>query len=406
MLSLPPLLRQPGFRLFWLGVAFTQIGSRATAAANLWQIQDLTDSIFAVGVVSLVEGVAVIGIAPLSGTIADPMDRKRLLQIAQGAALLSSIVLAITTFTNTITPLWIYAATAVVSGAATFDTPARQALIPALVPRDRLIDAYALIQPLGNLARLVGPAIAGLLIAGWGVGAVYVFDVVTYAGLIASLAFVAFGRYELGPPQHWWHSVLEGLRYVRGKPLIWQLMALDLAAVFFAAYRVVLPALARDVFVVGAQGYGFLAAVPALGGLVGAAIVYRLRRMPRKGLLVLLATMAYAIAAIGLRADVRTRPRARGRVRPLRRDHDDDPSGRRAAGDARPAARPRHLALSDERARRAGARSGAAGRPRDRARRTARARGRRRAHAGLRGLARAHRHDRAGLRGLSSPSRS
>jgi len=300
VLSLPPLLRQPGFRLFWLGVAFTQIGSRATAAANLWQIQDLTDSIFAVGVVSLVEGVAVIGIAPLGGTIADRMDRKRLLQIAQGAALLSSIVLAITTFTNTITPLWIYAATAVVSGAATFDTPARQALIPALVPRDRLIDAYALIQPLGNLARLVGPAIAGLLIAGWGVGAVYVFDVVTYAGLIASLAFVAFGRYELGPPQHWWHSVLEGLRYVRGKPLIWQLMALDLAAVFFAAYRVVLPALARDVFVVGAQGYGFLAAVPALGGIVGAAIVYRLRRMPRKGLLVLLATMAYAIAAIGL----------------------------------------------------------------------------------------------------------
>ncbi|TMG32276.1 MAG: MFS transporter, partial [Chloroflexi bacterium] len=78
MLSLPPLLRQPGFRLFWLGVAFTQIGSRATAAANLWQIQDLTDSIFAVGVVSLVEGVAVIGIAPLGGTIADRMDRKRL----------------------------------------------------------------------------------------------------------------------------------------------------------------------------------------------------------------------------------------------------------------------------------------------------------------------------------------
>jgi len=300
VVSLPPLLRHPGFRLFWLGVAFSQIGSRATAAANLWQIQELTDSIFAVGVVSFVEGVAVIGIAPLGGTVADRMDRKRLLQIAQLAALLSSILLAVTTLTNTITPLWIYAATTVVSGAAVFDTPARQVLIPALVERGRLIDAYALIQPLGNLARLVGPAIAGLLIAGWGVGAVYLFDVITYAALIVSLAFVAFGRSEFGPPQHWFQSVLEGLRYVRNKPLIWQLMALDLAAVFFAAYRVVLPALARDVFVVGAQGYGFLAAVPALGGIIGATLVYRLRRMPRKGLLVLLATMAYALAAIGL----------------------------------------------------------------------------------------------------------
>jgi MFS family permease len=293
-------MRIPGFRLFWLGLTLTAVGSRATATANLWQIQELTDSTIAVGVVSLLEGIAVIGLAPLGGTIADRMDRRRLLQIAQATSLLSSVVLAALTFAGRIAPLWIYAAGTLVAAAATFDTPARRSLVPAIVPRERIIDAFALLQPAEQLARLAGPAIAGLLIAAYGAGAVYAFDAVTYAVLIVTLAFIGFRKMEAVIPQTLLSSMVEGFGYVRQRRLLWQLMALDFVAVFFAAYRVLLPALARDVFLVGAAGYGLLSAAPAAGAVLGAGTVYRLRNMKRKGALVLGATAAYGLAALGL----------------------------------------------------------------------------------------------------------
>jgi MFS family permease len=297
---LPPLFRHPGFALFWVGVAFSQIGTRATIVANLWQLQELTSSTVAVGLVSLFEAIAVIGLAPIGGTVADRMNRKRLLQIAQGAALLASIALTALTLTHTIAPLWIYAAATVVAGAAVFDTPARQSLVPALVPREQIVDAYALLIPAGNVALLVGPAIAGILIALWGAGAVYIFDVITYLALILSLSLITFARMEARIPQAFWSSVIEGFRYVRGRPLIWQLMALDLAAVLFGSYRVLLPVLARDLFQVGPAGYGLLSAAPAVGAILGAGAVYRVRAWKRKGLMVLAATMLYAVCASAL----------------------------------------------------------------------------------------------------------
>ncbi len=294
---IPPVFRYGGFRLFWLGIAFSAIGTRATAAANLWQIQELTDSTLAVGIVGLLEGVAVIFIAPLGGTLADRLDRRRLLQAAQASSLLSSVLLATLTFTHQIAPLWIYAAGTVVAAAATFDNPARQSLVPAVVPKERIVDAFSLLIPAQQLARFIGPAIAGILIALWGAGAVYAFDVVTYVGLIVTLGFIGFEKMETRIPQPLGAAVVEGFQYVRGRPLIWQLIALDVSATFFAAYRVVLPALARDVFAVGAAGYGVLSAAPAIGAIFGSGTVYRLRGMRRKGVLVLVATISYAVCA-------------------------------------------------------------------------------------------------------------
>lgn len=295
---IPPVFRYGGFRLFWLGIAFSAIGTRATAAANLWQIQELTDSTLAVGVVSLLEGVSVIFLGPLGGTLADRVDRRRLLQAAQASSLLSSILLAVLTFTGQVAPLWIYVAGTVVAAAATFDGPARQSLVPAVVPKERVVDAFALLLPAQQLARFAGPALAGILIALWGAGAVYAFDVVTYVGLIVTLAFIGFEKMEPRVPQRLSAAVIEGFQYVRGRPLIWQLIALDVSATFFAAYRVVLPALARDVFGVGAAGYGFLSAAPAVGAIFGSGTVYRLRAMKRKGVLVLTATISYAVGTL------------------------------------------------------------------------------------------------------------
>lgn len=149
------------------------------------------------------------------------------------------------------------------TAAATFDQPARQALIPAMVPRDRLVDAFALLNPSRELAILVGPAFAGVLIALGGPGAVYVFDAVTYAVLVVVLALLRVPPLAVdGKRLPLLESLWEGVGHVSGRPVVWQLMGLDLAATAFGAYRVLLPAFAADVLHVGAAGYGLLSAAP------------------------------------------------------------------------------------------------------------------------------------------------
>ncbi len=295
----PSVLREPGFRLFWLGTVFSQIGTRGTVAANLWQVLQLTDSTLQVGLVGLSEAVALLLLAPLGGAVADRMDRRTLLQITQSTSLVASLGLTILTFTGRVEPWHIYLAVIAISAAQTFEGPARQALIPALVPKERLVDAFALTNPTRELAILLGPSFGGVLIATVGAGWVYAFDAITYATLVAVLGLIALPRVAPSSAHRSvWRSIIEGFGFVKSRRLIWQLMSLDFAATFFSAYRVLLPTLARDVLNVGASGYGLLSAAPAAGAILGSALVFRMRGVRHKGLLVLAATVGYGLAAI------------------------------------------------------------------------------------------------------------
>jgi MFS family permease len=286
-----------------LGTVFSQIGTRGTVAANLWQVLQLTDSTLQVGLVGLAEAVALLVLAPLGGAVADRLDRRTLLQVTQSVSLVCAAGLTVLTFGGALQTWHIYAAVMAISAAQTFEGPARQALIPALVPKERLVDAFALTNPTRELAILIGPSLAGVLIALAGPGYVYAFDALTYGSLVLLLGLIPLPR--LAPQskrQSVWASIRDGFTYVRERRLIWQLMSLDFAATFFAAYRVLLPSLARDVLNVGASGFGLLIAAPAAGAIIGSGAVFRLRAFPRKGLLVLGATIGYALAAIALAA--------------------------------------------------------------------------------------------------------
>jgi hypothetical protein len=143
--------------------------------------------------------------------------------------------------------------------------------------------------------------LAGLLIAVAGPGYVYAFDALTYATLIVFLVFIHVPRLSgTERKESVWSSIFEGFRHVRERRLIWQLMTLDFSATFFSAYRVVLPTIARDILSVGAAGYGILSAAPAAGAILGSGAVFRVRRYPKKGRLILAATMAYGVAALVL----------------------------------------------------------------------------------------------------------
>lgn len=301
-LPIPAVLNEPGFRLYWLGTVFSNIGTRGTVAANLWQVLVLTNSTTDVGLVGLSEAIALLLLAPLGGAIADRMDRRVLLQITQSTSMLTSLALTILTFTGTIQPWHIYLAVIAVSSAQSFEGPARLALIPVLVRQERVVDAFALTNPTRELAILLGPPLAGIFIALSGnAGFMYGFDAVTYAVLVLLLVFIkiphiAGKQREVSV----WHSIAEGFKYVASRRLVWQLMSLDFSATFFGAYRVVLPTLARDVLRVGPTGYGILGAAPAAGAILGSAIVFRARSFEHKGWLILAATAGYACAIIVL----------------------------------------------------------------------------------------------------------
>jgi MFS family permease len=296
--SVPAVLRHRDFRRYWLGVVLSQVGTRGAVAANLYQVYDLTGSTLLVGMVGAAQAVALLVLSPLGGVYADRLDRRRLLQVTQAVAMLVALGLALLTATGQARAWQVFVAVLLTTAAATFDQPARQALIPAMVPREQLPDAVALLNPSRELAILVGPALAGVLIAGSGPAAMYFADAASYAVLIVLLALLRIPR--LAPPEHrsMLHSLRDGARYIRHRPLIWQLMVLDLSATAFGAYRVLLPAFALDVLDAGPRGYGILSSAPSAGALLGSALVFRLVRSRHSGRILLAATIGYGLGCI------------------------------------------------------------------------------------------------------------
>jgi MFS family permease len=189
----------------------------------------------------------------------------------------------------------------VTTAAATFDQPCRQALIPALVPRDVLPAAIAMLTPSREVAVLVGPALGGLLIAVDGPGLVYLLDGFTYLFLVAALALIRIppeGRTGSAAVATVWVAMAEGARYVRRRPIIWSLCGLDLVLTVFGAYRVLLPAFA-DRLDIGPTGYGVLSAAPSLGALLATyGIVRIVTKSRRLGRVLLVTTVAYGLTAM------------------------------------------------------------------------------------------------------------
>jgi MFS family permease len=219
---------------------------------------------------------------------------------AQVVSLLVAVVLAVLTLTGRAQAWHVILSVLFTTAAATFDQPARQALIPAMVPKHQLAQAIALLNPSREVAVLVGPALAGILIAVGGPGLMYAVDAVTYAVLVGVLAVLRVAPLvQDGPRRSVFGSIAEGARYVLRRPLVTRLMVLDLSATVFGAYRVLLPALALDVLHVGPTGYGLLSSAPSAGALLATYVVFRVvARSNRLGVVVLAATACYGLAAI------------------------------------------------------------------------------------------------------------
>jgi MFS family permease len=299
-MAISPILKNRDFDLYWTGVVLSQVGSRGTLAANLYQVYQLSGSLAETGLVGAAQAIALLVLSPLGGVYADRLDRRRLLQWSQGTAMVVAAVLAALSLAGHISAWEVLVSVVLTTAAATFDQPARQALIPALVPAPQLPQAFALLNPSRELAVLIGPALAGFLIAANGAGLMYVVDAVSYALLVVVLGLIRTTHLP-GAPRHEsvWRQIGDGFVFVRRRRIVWMMMSLDLSATLFSSYRVVLPALALTRLGIGAKGYGLLSSMPSAGALLATYTVFRVvGRSERLGRVLLCSTVAYGLSAI------------------------------------------------------------------------------------------------------------
>ncbi|MDX6404080.1 MAG: hypothetical protein QOH70_1535 [Blastocatellia bacterium] len=271
-------------------------------AAINWHIYLLTGSALSLGLVGACRAVPIIFCSLMGGVVADVVDRRRLMMATQSVMLLCSATLAVVTFRG-LRHVWpIFLLTAIASAAWAFDTPARQALMPTLVPLKDFPNAVSLSMLMFQIGLIVGPPLAGFILASYGPALVYTINAISFIAVIVGVALMrTSGRPEKDenqPPRISLEALLEGLRFVWRTPIIVQTMTLDFVATFFASANQLLPIFAKDILRVGAQGYGFLAAAPAAGAIVTGLLMARLGPLKRQGLLVIVSIAVFGAATI------------------------------------------------------------------------------------------------------------
>ena len=273
-------LRSRNYRLFFAGQSVSLIGTWMTRLAMSWIVYQLTDSAFLLGLTSFVGQIPAFFVAPIAGVWLDRWNRHRVLVITQVLAMIQSLALAVLAFTGWINLWWMIGLALMQGLINAFDMPARQAFVIEMIEeRADLGNAIALNSSMVNGAKLVGPAVAGVLIAAAGAGVCFLIDGISYIAVILSLLAM---RVAPAQPRAAAKSALqelaEGWKYVVESPAIRSiLLLLALVSVTGMPYTVLMPVVAVDILHGGAHTLGFLMAMSGVGALAS-AIGLALRR--------------------------------------------------------------------------------------------------------------------------------
>ena len=312
LLDLTPLRRSRDYRALVAGLGVSVLGNQLTTVAVPFQVYAITRSSLVVGLVSLTQLFPLIFGSLLGGSLVDAVDRRRILIVVETIGALCSAALALNADLGPqLWPLFLFpAVTAALSG---IDSSARNAMLPGLVGMELLPASNAIFQSLFQTGAIVGPAVAGLLLAGAGVHLIYWIDAASF--LIAMSAVLTMspqpvasasepgpGATAVGPARPGWRSTLEGLRFVRRSTPLQGAYLIDVNAMVFGMPRALFPALAATVFGGGATTVGLLYAAPGAGALLGALTSGWVGRVRRQGRAVVVAVLVWgaSIAAFGV----------------------------------------------------------------------------------------------------------
>ncbi len=267
-------LTVPNFRRYFFGQSTSLIGTWMQTVAQSWLVFTLTHSAPAIGFVLALQTLPVLVIGPYGGLIADRIDKRRLMVILQSMMGLQALVLGVLVITHAVI-FWEICVLAIVLGLNNcFENPTRQSFVLEMVGPDQLRNAVSLNSTMVNVARALGPAVAGLLIATVGVGVCFLANSVSFVAVVYSLTSMDTIALNRSPPAHRARGQLrEGFRYVAGEPRLWVplLMALIVGTIAYE-FQVTLPVFAAQTFHGNATTYGFLTAAMGFGAIFGGLV--------------------------------------------------------------------------------------------------------------------------------------
>ncbi len=301
-LDVSPLRDSAAYRRLWAGDLFASVGSQLAAVALPFQVYELTGSSLAVGLIGLAAlGPLLLG-SLAAGAIADAFDRRLLLILSQIASVGCCLALALLSAAGDPPLVLLYLLAALLAFVSSIESPVLSATIPSLVGLERVPAAAALNQIVGQTSQIAGPALAGVLLAAFGIATTYTVGLIGYALAVV----VAVGLPSLRPigavASPGWAAVKEGFAFARSQPALLGTFIVDLNAMVFGMPRALFPALAAGTFAVGPKGLGLLYAAPAAGALLAALSSGWIGGVRRQGMAVMASVVAWGltIAVFGL----------------------------------------------------------------------------------------------------------
>jgi len=284
------------FRLFWIGLFISNIGTWMQITAMSWLLYDLTNSPFQLGLNGIFRAIPTICFGLFGGTVADRYDRKRLLLATQIILMLLALLLGALAQTALIRVWHIYSLTVLGAIVGTLDGPARQALYPSLVPRSVLPNAIALNSLLWKGTVLLGPALAGIAISTVGTDGAFYANAASFLAVVLALFAMRVSSSGASRPGHFLRDLKEGVSYVAAKKDILGVMVMEATSAIFGLDQAMLTIFARDILQVGASGLGFLQSSRGLGALIGSGLLISLGQPRSQGRILLLSAIVYGVS--------------------------------------------------------------------------------------------------------------
>lgn len=265
-----------------------------------WQLYSLTHSPASLGFIGVANIIPILLFSLIGGVTADKHDRRNVILICQAFQTLFAFILFTQTHFQIITPFVIYLLLALASTATSFNMPARQAVIPNLVPRNIFVNAVSIMTLQRQSAIIIGPAIAGFIIAIFGVEAIYLFNSFSFLAFIFILLIIKVPKTEKKKDIAFGlTSIKEGISFVKNSPILLSTMFLDFLATFLGTANILMPVFAKDILNVGAEGLGFLYAAPAIGGVIAGVYFARKHEIKNQGKVILYSILFFGASIIG-----------------------------------------------------------------------------------------------------------
>ena len=293
-------LKIRNFRLYWLGMLISLIGTWIQSIAQSWLVFELTGSAFLLGVVGFLNTIPIFLLSLFGGVVADRTNKKSILLFTQHTFMVLAFILAVLTQMKLITPVQIMIIALLNGVVMAFDAPSRQAVVVELVGKTHLLNAIALNSAAFNSARIIGPALAGMLIAVVGMSGCFYINGISFLPVIAALLLI---KVDIEPKHKIKSNVMkdlfEGLNFIKNNPTILILITMvGIMSLFGVSYLILMPVFAQDVLAVGIKGFGVLMSAAGLGALAAALILARLSDFKDKGKLLFFSTIIFCISLL------------------------------------------------------------------------------------------------------------